>query len=131
MAHIESTQQGIKNRMKMHLKIKNLLTFYQKSTYSFVLFLSGIALIFAFVGNIGLWGFGAITGAIFIVVAGMTALSLLCTLAILALIHKSGRSWRLLLSAPFVMMLGFLAYSSLELAVEVTLYGRIYCPTCP
>jgi hypothetical protein len=66
-----------------------------------------------------------------IAISGMITTSLVFILATFALLHKSKLTWRLLLSIPVIIAMIFLAYDSVDYAIELVLNGRNLCPTCP
>ena len=116
----------------MESRANKILTYYKNATYNLTLDSAIAVLIVGLIEIMILAYLGTYHSNLNnLTVTAFTFLALLFTLTILALIHKSKSTWRLLLSIPIVLILGFMAYTSIHMIRIIFELGWLKCESCP
>lgn len=116
----------------MNISLRKIWSNYNNATYTLTVFLSIMILIIGIIGTMVLGYLGTYKSDLeLLTLTGLLLLALTFILTILSLIHKSKMTWRLLVSLPLIVVLGFLTYVFFDLTQEIIRFGWLKCELCP
>jgi len=116
----------------MNIILRKIWSNYNDATYASTTFVSIVILIIGIVGIMVLVYLGTYKSDLkLLTISGLLFLALTFILTILSLLHQSKMTWRLLVSLPIILILGFLTYIFFDLTQDIIRFGWLKCELCP